>query len=194
MKDVSKANRFPTNMKITYTGVNHELTPKVEAKLKTKFDKLSKILDGHGEKKAHVVVSQQRHLFKAEVTAHFFNHELVGIGSHTDLAMALDAALAKVEKQALKHTAKYRDETRRAAPAVKSKALAEAPVKAPARKSPTVQRVSLARRKPMSLEEAMLAMENMRNSYVAYTDALRQTVSVLIRRQDGNFDLIEASE
>jgi putative sigma-54 modulation protein len=180
-------------MKITYTGVNHELTPKVEAKLKTKFDKLSKILDGHGEKKAHVVVTQQRHLHKAEVTAHFFNHELVGTGSHADLAMALDAALAKVEKQALKHTAKYRDENRRAAPAVKSKALAEPQAAAPAPKGPAIRRVSLARRKPMSLEEAVLELEDVRNNYVAYLDAQKQTVSVLIRRADGNFDLIETS-
>ena len=181
-------------MKISYKGINHDLTPKVQAKLDTKFEKLSKILDGHApnkrdEKKAHVVVTQQRHVYHAEVTCHFYGHELVGLGAHTDLAVALDEALVKVEKQALKHTAKYRDENRRAAPAVKAKAMAEPPVKTTPR-GPDIRRVSLARRKPMLLEEALLEMEDGRN-YVAYADALRQTVSVLVRRTDGNFDLVE---
>jgi putative sigma-54 modulation protein len=46
------------------------------------------------------------------------------------------------------------------------------------------------KRKPMTVEEAVLEME--KREYVVYRDASTDRVSVLLRRRDGNFDLIEA--
>jgi putative sigma-54 modulation protein len=43
----------------------------------------------------------------------------------------------------------------------------------------------------MTLEEALLVMEG-DHDYLVYRDAETDRVSVLIRRRDGNFDLIEA--
>jgi hypothetical protein len=45
------------------------------------------------------------------------------------------------------------------------------------------------RRKPMTLDEAMIAIDG--RNYVVYRDAEKDCVSVLIRRADGNYDLIE---
>ena len=45
-------------------------------------------------------------------------------------------------------------------------------------------------RKPMTLDEAMLEMEQDQD-YVVYRDAEKERVSVLVRRRDGHFDLIE---
>ena len=42
----------------------------------------------------------------------------------------------------------------------------------------------------MTVDEAMLEMEENRD-YVVYRDAEKQSVSVLVRRRDGHFDLIE---
>lgn len=41
----------------------------------------------------------------------------------------------------------------------------------------------------MTLDEALIAVEG--RDYVVYRDAQRDCVSVLIRRADGNFDLVE---
>lgn len=46
-------------------------------------------------------------------------------------------------------------------------------------------------RKPMTLDEAIMEMEN-GCGYIVYRDADRECVSVLVRRQDGDFDLIES--
>ena len=46
------------------------------------------------------------------------------------------------------------------------------------------------RRKPMTVDEAMLEIDN--RDYVVYRDAATGRVSVLIKRPDGNCDLIEA--
>ena len=46
-------------------------------------------------------------------------------------------------------------------------------------------------RKPMTLDEALLEMEEDRD-YLVYRDADKECVSVLVRRRDGHFDLIES--
>jgi hypothetical protein len=43
----------------------------------------------------------------------------------------------------------------------------------------------------MTLDEAMMEMESGRE-YMVYRDSDRECVSVLVRRRDGNFDLIES--
>ena len=45
--------------------------------------------------------------------------------------------------------------------------------------------------KPMTLEEALLEMEAGTN-YVVYRDSDRDCLSVLLRRPDGHYDLIES--
>ena len=46
------------------------------------------------------------------------------------------------------------------------------------------------KRKPMTLEEALLEMGEDRN-YLVYRDAETDRVAVLVRRRDGDFDLVE---
>ena len=103
-------------MKVSYKGIKNDLPPKLQEKLDAKFAKLSKLVDGRGEKQAHVVVTSERHLHKAEITLHVHNHQLVGIGADSELFSAMSAALDRIEKQAAKQGAKWRDTTRRSEP------------------------------------------------------------------------------
>ncbi|MCS7043218.1 MAG: sigma 54 modulation/S30EA ribosomal C-terminal domain-containing protein [Bryobacteraceae bacterium] len=54
-----------------------------------------------------------------------------------------------------------------------------------------VRASSRANGKPMTLEEAMLAMEDGRD-YLVYRDADTDRLQILIRRSDGAVDLVEA--
>jgi putative sigma-54 modulation protein len=181
-------------MKITYTGIHRDLPPKLQEKLDTKFAKLSKLLEQRGEKEAHVVVTGERHLHNAEITLQFYDRQLIGIGSDADLFTALAQALEKLEKQAVNHRAKWREKARRKVP---RKTAASGPAKqAPAALDgdlpPRIFRVNHhQRRKPMTAEEAVLQMEDGRE-YLVYRDAEKESVSVLVRRRDGHFDLIES--
>ena len=121
-------------MKVSYKGIKDDLPAKLQQKLDAKFAKLSKLVDGRGEKQAHVVVTSERHLHKAEITLHVHNHQLVGIGSDSDVFSAMSAALDRIEKQATKQGARWRDTTRRSEPMKTATARAEAPV-APTKKS-----------------------------------------------------------
>ena len=202
-------------MKVSYTGIKSGLPAKLQEKLDTKFAKLSKLVDGRGEKQAHVVVTSERYLHKAEITLRLHNHQLVGIGSDSDVFKAIGAALDRIEKQAAKEGAKWRGTMRRSdsIKVVGAKDAEPGTLKpAPARKIAAGKTAAVnngqARRtaassearvfrpdhheraKPITLEEALLEMEDGRD-YVAYRDADKQVVCMLIRRRDGHYDLIE---
>src|SRR5215831_3256011 len=99
-------------MKITYTGRQVELAPAQLKKLEAQFAKIGKLLDGKRVHEAHVILSQERHLHHAEVTVNYYNHQLVGLGSNSDLFNAIHAAAEKLEKQVLKTRDKWRDYVR----------------------------------------------------------------------------------
>jgi len=184
-------------MKVTYKGMPHALPPKMLQKVDAKFAKIAKLLDGRGEREAHVIVTQERRMCCAEITAQFYDHKLVVSGTDADLFAALSKALEKLDAQAVKQRDKWRATHRRKELVPPSEASAEAPAR-PARRGggessgKRIFRVNgVGRRKPMTLEEALLEMDQNRD-YLVYRDADREGVSVLVRRRDGNFDLIES--
>jgi putative sigma-54 modulation protein len=178
-------------MKITYTGRQVELAPAQLTKIEAQFAKVGKLLDGREEKEAHVILSLERHLHQAEITVNYYHHQLIGVGSNVDLITAIHSALEKLEKQTIKVRAKWRDTKR--TPRKEEEAAAAEPAVEPEQleKGPHVNRINHhERRKPMTLEEALLEMEKGAD-YLVYRDAETSRVAVLVRRHDGNFDLIE---
>ena len=169
-------------------------------KLQAQFSKIGKVLDGKRECEAHVILSLERHLHHAEVTVHYYNHQLVGLGSSSDLFNAIGAAAEKLEKQVLKARTKFRDTKRmprktpsevEAEPAPGAELEAELEAEVEAVPAPNVRRINHhQKRKPMTLDEALLEMDKSRD-YLVYRDAETDRVSVLVRRRDGNFDLVE---
>ena len=106
-------------MNVSYKGLKQALASKIQAKLDAKFAKLSKLLEQRGEREAHVIVTHERHLNRAEITIQFYDHQLAAEAADADLFCALSAALLKLEKQAVKQREKWRATHRRvAAPAV----------------------------------------------------------------------------
>ena len=191
-------------MKISYTGRHEALPPKQRAKLEAKLQKLSKMLDRRGEKEAHVILAQERFLHRVEITINAWDHSMVGIGSDADLVAAAHGALDKLEKQILKLRNKWRDTKRHkdkeadANTAIEAEPAAARPQKRSSASGSSRKRGRKVFRvnhndgnKPMTLEEAMLEMEASQD-YMVYRDAQTDRVSVLMRRPDGHFDLIES--
>jgi ribosome-associated translation inhibitor RaiA len=200
-------------MRITFTGKQEKLSPTQERKLATAFARLSKLIERGGEKAALVALSSQRHLQMAEVRLNFYDQTMIGKGKGADQFTALMEAVENVERQALKNREKWRD-SKRETPVRKSRSVEEpvaepvaakapkgvkaAPAKAKAKKRASkaakpaqVIQASRDDSKPMTVEEAMLELEG-GGDYVAYRDAKTDRVRVLIRRSDGQIDLVEA--
>jgi putative sigma-54 modulation protein len=185
-------------MKITYTGRHEDIPLKQRQKFEIKINKLSKMLERsrNGERELHVYLSQQRHLHKAEITLNAFDHSLVCNGVNGEIGHALNEAAEKFEKQVVKMRTKWRDTTRKADTSVAETVPAPPKAKAAAgskSKSPKVFRVDHREngRKPMTAEEALLEMGKAQD-YLVYRDAKTNRVSVILRREDGNFDLVES--
>jgi ribosome-associated translation inhibitor RaiA len=186
-------------MNISYSGKRPELNLDQQRKLDAKWEKIVKLIEWKGQREAHVAITTERHLTNVEVTCNFYDHSLVVLGSSDDYFTAACAALDKLEKQALKVRTKFRDTKRTA----KDKSLEGSPEPA-AEETPEaaaaepetepvvrIYRVNHhERRKPMTLDEAMIEIDA--RPYIVYRDAEKDCVSVLIRRGDGNFDLIES--
>jgi putative sigma-54 modulation protein len=178
-------------MKITYTGRQVELAPAQLKKLEAQFAKTGKLLDGKGDCEIRVVLSVQRHLQRAEATVNYFGHELVGLATDPDLFCAIHGAAQKLEKQALKAREKWRDGKRKSHKIDSEAEATSAPAEAQAQPAVHIYHVNHHdRRKPMTLEEALLEMDDARH-YMVYRDAVTDRVAVLIRRPDGHFDLVE---
>jgi putative sigma-54 modulation protein len=191
-------------MKITYTGRHEEIPARQRAKLEAKLQKLSKMLDRKGEREAHVILSQERFAHKVEITVNAWDHAMVGAGSSSDMVTAAHEALERLEKQILKVRGKFRDSKRYknkpvpAARVVEARPAAKGSKRAKASNGPATKSHKKVFRvdnrdgkKPMSLEEAMLEMETSQD-YMVYRDARTDRVTVLMRRPDGHFDLIES--
>ncbi len=182
-------------MKITYTGRQVELAPAQLKKIEAGFAKIGKLLDGKEEREAHVIVSLERHLHQAEITVNYYDHQIVGAGSGPDLYTAMDAAITKLEKQVLKLRERWRDLKRVSRKGEGEETAAEAAPAAGTEETETAGQVfrvnHYQKRKPMTLDEALLEMEKDLD-YLVYRDAETDRVAVLVRRRDGNFDLVEA--
>jgi putative sigma-54 modulation protein len=196
-------------MRITYTGRQVELVPAQIVKLETQCAKLGKLLDGRkSECEARVVLSTERHLHKVEVTVTYHDHALVGLAEDSDLFSAIHGAIGKLEKQAIKVRAKWRDSKRvprkETAPVEPVVAVAAPPVKLSQKKGAAAKKHgkngSKARvhhidgqeqRESLTLEEAIAEMGSERD-YLTFRDAKTGAVNVLVRRRDGHFDLVEA--
>jgi putative sigma-54 modulation protein len=183
-------------MKITYTGRQVELAPAQLKKLEARFGKIGKLLSGKKECEAHITLSLERHLHHAEATIRYFNHQLAGLGSSSDLFKAMYDAAEKLEKQAVKSRTKWLDDKR--APRQTAPEPAAQPTPAGKKKrapEPEPERLiyhveNHKKRKPMTLEEAVLEMDG--RDYLVYRDAKTERMVMLVRRRDGHFDLVEA--
>jgi putative sigma-54 modulation protein len=181
-------------MRITYTGRQEAFTPAQQRKLDAKLAKLAKLLDSRGgEREAHAILTSERHLRRAEITIHLYDRPMVGVAVEADQFTALFQAVERLEKQVLKLRTKKRDTKREPKQAWESAA-------APSAGEPPYEEAlgkrifrvdEHASRKPMTLEEALLELDQSRD-YVVFRDAETDRVSVLVRRRDGHFDLVEA--
>jgi putative sigma-54 modulation protein len=198
-------------MKVTYTGKTRDFTAKLEKKIQEKLTKLGKMIEQRGEREAHIVHQVERHLHKIEVKVNFYDHALLGVAADSDLVMAMTQALEKLEKQIVKARTKWRDTHRdpkttrekkelvasreepvasRSVKVAKGNGKAASPAAVATKALPKIYRVDNEGQKPMSLEEAMMAMEQGAD-YVVYRETEKSSLTVLLRRRDGNFDLVE---
>jgi putative sigma-54 modulation protein len=140
---------------------------------------------------AHVILSVEKQRHTAEVTLNWARHTLTATEETGDLYAAIDLAMDKIERQVKKLTAKRKD--RKHARPTKELSVSE-PSPAPARRAGSRGRITRTERvpvKPMSVEEALMQMKLMKNEFLLFRNAANDALSVLYRRKNGDYGLIE---
>src|SRR5690606_25218378 len=153
------------------------------------------------EKQAHVRLNENRNQYRAEVTLNYLDHQVVGEHTDADQFTALNGAFEKFEKQLMKVRDKRRDTKKGPREGWDKGAAANSIIAgnpgpgglkaAPATNGrPQAFRVIPGETKPMTAEEAMMEIDP-DEAYIVYMSAGTNRPAVLLRRPDGNFDLVE---
>ncbi len=156
-----------------------------------RLSKIQKYIDKPVE--AHVVLSVEKFRNVAEVNIMAKGINLVGKEEAKDMQLAIDNVIDKIERQIKKHKEKSRDHKAGTGRAEEKGGPRESSAGFEEESRARVVETRKVVLKPMSLEEAMIEMEGSRNRFVIYRDAQSENISVIYRREDGNFALLEAN-
>jgi len=174
-------------MKYEYTGRHLEVSPALRSHVESHFDKIEHLFNGN-DTTAHIIIEVEKGRHRAEVIVKWRDQMLTATSSVSDMYQALSQTIVKLEKQALKLKNKVIDKHQK-----KPKKTAIAGPNddlKPAQRGPRIISVERYPVKPMTAEEAVLLLSD-ENQFLVFRDAESQKMSVIYKRKDNNFGLIQ---
>ena len=176
-------------MQVTVTFRHIEPTDALRQYAEGKLQRLSKYL--HRPMDAHVILSVLKKSHRAEIHLSANGTSLFSEDVTGDLYSAIDLALDKVERQVKKLNAKRKNhQAEHAPPALRLQVLS--PDRVDHRGVPEIIRTRRIPAKPMSVEEAVMQIDLTNNEFFVFRNAQSETLSVIYRRKDGNYGLIDS--
>ena len=180
-------------MKFEYTGRHIDVTPALRAHVEEHFGKIEHLFENATTARTHVIIDVVKNRHIAEILLHWREHTLTAKDTNADMYQALTRCIDKIEKQALKLKKKIIDRRQDAVPvsAVAPDATAAAAPESPERRQPRIIAARRYRVKPMTAEEAVMSLAEDGDQFVVFRDSDTDRLSVLYRRKDGNYGLIQ---
>lgn len=176
-------------MKFEYTGRHIEVTPAIKSHVEDHFARLNHLFDGD-HSKAHIVIEvEQRGRHRSEIIVNWRKEVLTATTTLADMYQALSKTIDKIEKQANRLRKKVIDKSH------KAKRVSEVTVDnesvAPAPNSPRIINSRRYAIKPLSADEAVMMLNEQENQFLVFRNAENERVSIIFKRKDGNYGLIE---
>ncbi len=179
-------------MRLELTGRHVEITPELRRQVEKGLGKLDRHLE-NGLVSVQAVLTLEKYRHTSEFTVHARgDHFFHGIAATNAWASSITDAIGKIEQQLARMKGKWQGRKRRAA-ARRVVPIEPPPAPAPA-DEPKARRIRRVRRyavKPMTVDEAAMAIEAGDGAFLVFRNAATDTVSVLYRRKDGDLGLIE---
>lgn len=176
-------------MRIELTGRHIEVTPAIRQHVEGLMQKL-KFFNDKKTANAHVVVTVEKSRQKAEIVLNWREHTLKAAETDKDLYQAVAKAVEKLEKQAQRIKEKVIDRRHQAQPTAAVAPEPDGAVDA-APLPPRIIPTDSNNLKPMTPEEAVIALNGDGTQFIVFRDMDTEQVSVLYKRADGNFGLIQ---
>jgi putative sigma-54 modulation protein len=177
-------------MQLNISGTNVEMKQDERTYIERKLAKLERYFDHmHGE--AHYTTERNFHVL--EVKLHAGPFMLHAEERSDDFKSATDLVFEKLERQVRRYHDRLTDHlgrnSRTDAAALAPSPEPEPPVEEKA--DPRILRVKRFEVKPMTPEEAALQMDLLEHDFFVFVNAQTQQVSVIYRRRDAGYGLIE---
>jgi putative sigma-54 modulation protein len=175
-------------MRIDYTGRQVEIGADLRRYTQQRLGRIVRLLGDRFD--LHVILTAEKHRRLAELTLKFRNHTLVSVEETGDTRTAINGALDKLARQAVRLLERRRTRKRRPGPtsAVLLGVLGTEPVDHDEHRVVESERVPL---KPMTVDEAIAALDRSHAGAVVFRNPDTERVNVIYHRPDGSLGLIE---
>ena len=184
-------------LKFNIRGENIEVTPAIREYVENKVEKVERYFNEGVDANANVnlkVYNDKQ--TKVEVTIPMKNVTLRAEERHDDMYAAIDLIVDKLERQIRKHKTKVNRKFReREGAGLHFAAVTQAETEADVATEDEYQIVRTKQfdLKPMDQEEAILQMNMLGHDFYIYTDADTDGTSIVYKRRDGKYGLIETN-
>jgi putative sigma-54 modulation protein len=174
-------------MKLTVTGRHMTVSPAAHEQVQRQLKRLERLL-GDSALTAQCIIGREGNEYVCDLTVHARgDHMLHAKARHTRLQTAVSGAAQKAGQQAQKLKERWKSRRKGGGPAVPVAAVEPAP---PTSK-PRIVRSRASAVKPLTLEDAVLALETSREGVVVFRQADTGSVAIVYRRPDGRVGLVE---
>ena len=174
-------------MKITLRGKNIEITEAIEEKVSEKLSKLDKYFIVSENVEAKVLVRTYPYGQKIEVTIPTEYVLLRAEVVDQDLYNAIDLVIDKLEGQIRKYKTRLNRKSKDNKLAFNLASIEHLEDE----EEDVLVKTKTITPKPMDMEEAIMQMELIGHSFFVYRDTETDAISIVYRRNDGNYGLIE---
>lgn len=174
-------------MKITLRGKNIEITEAIEEKVGEKLSKLDKYFIVSENVEAKVLVRTYPYGQKIEVTIPTEYVLLRAEVVDQDLYNAIDLVIDKLEGQIRKYKTRLNRKSKDNKLAFNLASIEPLEEE----EEDVLVKTKTITPKPMDMEEAIMQMELIGHSFFVYRDTETDAISIVYRRNDGNYGLIE---
>jgi putative sigma-54 modulation protein len=176
-------------MKISVTFRNGEGENWQKVYAEERITKLKRYLDMPAE--AHIILSTEKFRSFAEINLSANGWNVNAKEEAKDMHLAIDSCIEKIEKQLKKQKEKVREHKPRSIRQTGGEmAEGEEEEETTANKIVETRKIVL---KPMSLDEAVMEIEGSKTRFIIYRDSSSENISLVYRRDDGNYALIETN-
>ena len=184
-------------MRLDITGRHIEITPALREFTESKLSKLDRLLDGPVE--VHVVLEIEKHRHTAEVQVKSRTAFFSGKRETGDLYASINEVSDKLERQALKHKEKIQDRKHRKGPRDPDTAATieanatpeETEAASEAEPRRRLVREHPAKVKPLSPEDAALALDGAGEDVMVFRNSETDRINVVYRQKNGDIGWIE---
>jgi putative sigma-54 modulation protein len=178
-------------LQIRVKGKNIEITEALRQHAMEKVSKIQKLGMEIREIEVTLLVEKNPSIQQnqvAEINIFGNSGVLRAVGRDRDMYIAVDQAVAKIQRQISKHHGKQIDRTQARPSALRSHTAVEEEAEDLA---PSIVKMKAIPRKPMTPEEAILQMETLGHDFFVFTNSETDNTNIVYRRIDGQYGLID---